>query len=77
MTKLRKRNIIESMDDTKTLQQMILEMLDHGVKQVTIAQLARTSPEQISRIKNGQKSEYDLGKRIEAVYLDHIEDSVA
>lgn len=65
------------MTTTKTLSEMILEMLGHGVKQVEIARLAGTSPEQISRIKTGQKSDYELGKRIEAVYLAHKKKSAA
>jgi len=65
------------MNDIKTVQQMINEMLSEDVKQAEIARLSKTSPEQISRLKNGQKPTYDLGKRIEAVYLNHFDSKAA
>lgn len=74
---LRKRNIIFGMTEIKPVDEMISELLAEGVKQVDIARLAGTSPEQISRLKNGQRPTYELGKRIEAVYLSHIDSSAA
>ena len=59
------------MTEIKSVQEMIEELLAEGVKQIEIARLADTSPEQISRMKGGQKPDYELGKRIEIVYLEH------
>lgn len=66
-----------NMKKIKSVQEMIAEMLDAGFKQIEIARLAGTSPEQVSRMKTGQKPEYELGKRIELVYLSHIRHSAA
>lgn len=64
-------------NERKTLQEMVVELLGSGMTQKQLADMAATNQPQIARIKRGQNSEYDLGKRIEAVYLSHIDSSAA
>ena len=62
---------------TKTLQEMVIELLNSGLTQYVLADLAKTNQPQIARIKKGQKSDYELGKRIEAVYLARVKRTAA
>lgn len=63
--------------EMKTLQEMVVVLLQSGMTQKQLADLAKTNQPQIARIKRGQNSDYELGKRIEAVYLSHIDSSAA
>lgn len=63
--------------NTKSLQEMVTELLESGMTQPQLADMVGTNQPQISRIKHGQNSEYDLGKRVEAVYIDRIINAAA
>ena len=54
---------------------MVGFLVSKGFSEMKIAKLVDTSQPTINRIKNGSKTTYELGKRIEALYESEVVDN--
>lgn len=64
-------------ENVVTVQTMVLELLDSGMSEGQLANKVDSNQPTIHRIKNGSKTNYELGKKIEALYLDLRKEEVA
>lgn len=64
-------------ENVVTVQTMVLELLNAGLSEGQLASKVGSNQPTIHRIKNGSKTNYELGKKIEALHAEISKEKVA